>query len=105
MRSISCHSYNSLHKLSRTSDGYHCCELPAAQRQGEGPLRKYGSGMVAFSDCLGVFGGFGEPQGPTQPGSFITSSWSSEGWTNEFHVYHLKTGLVCHTSNFHIMDI
>ena len=92
MRFISCHSYNSLHKLSRTSDGYHCCELPAAQREGEGPMRKYGSGMVAFSNYLGVFGGFGEPQGPTQPGSFITHSFVSGGWTNEFHIYHLKEG-------------
>ena len=61
-------------------------------------MKKEGSGMAAFSDCLGVFGGFGTPQGPTQPGSFIKSSGSSEGWTNEFHVYHLKTGLVFRTS-------
>ena len=102
MRSISCHSYNSLHKLTLTSDGYHCCELPAVQRQGEGPMRKEGSGMVAFGDCLGVFGGFGEPHGPTQPGSFI-KYYGSVGWTNEFHVYHLKEGkvnLVCRTSLF-----
>ena len=89
MRFISC---NSLHKLSRTSDGYHCCELPAAQREGECPMRKESSGMVAFGKCLGVFGGYGEPQGPTQPGSFIKHSLLSGGWTNEFHVYHLKTG-------------
>ena len=55
-------------------------------------MRKSSSGMVAFGDRLGVFGGFGEPQGPTQPGSFIKLRWSSEGWTNEFHVYHLKEG-------------
>ena len=91
MRSISCYSYNSLHKLSRTSDGYHCCELPAALREGEGPMKKRGSGMVAFCNYLGVFGGYGEPHGPTKPGSFIKSVGSA-GWTNEFHVYHLKEG-------------
>ena len=55
-------------------------------------MRKQGSGMVAFGDCLGVFGGYGEPQGPTQPGSFIKQIeyYGSIGWTNEFHVYHLK---------------
>ena len=56
-------------------------------------MRKSSSGMVAFGDRLGVFGGFGEPQGPTQPGSFIKLSGSASfGWTNEFHVYHLKEG-------------
>ena len=55
-------------------------------------MRKSGSGMVALGDYLGVFGGYGEPQGPTQPGSFIKSRWSSNGWTNEFHIYHLKEG-------------
>ena len=55
-------------------------------------MRKQGSGMVVFRDCLGVFGGFGEPQGPTQPGSFMKSSYISNGWTNEFHVYHLREG-------------
>ena len=56
-------------------------------------MRKTGSGMVAFGDCLGVFGGFGEPQGPTQPGAFIKLSGSASfGWTNEFHVYHLNEG-------------
>ena len=54
-------------------------------------MRKYGSGMVAFSDYLGVFGGYGEPQGLTQPGSFI-KDYGNDGWTNEFHVYHLKEG-------------
>ena len=47
--------------------------------------------MVAFGSYLGVFGGYGKPQGPTQPGSFINSIFS-EGWTNEFHIYHLKEG-------------
>ena len=55
-------------------------------------MKKSGSGMVAFGDCLGVFGGYGEHQGPTQPGSFIKHNGISFGWTNEFHVYHLKEG-------------
>ena len=78
--------------LSRTSDGYHCCELPVAQREGDCPMKKRGSGMVAFGNYLGVFGGYGKPQGPTQPGSFIKSIKGSGGWTNEFHIYHLKEG-------------
>lgn len=59
-----------------------------------GPMRKGGCGMVAYSDQLVLFGGYGIPSGPTQPGSeFVKSKYSdSGGWTNELHVFDLKEG-------------
>ena len=59
-------------------------------------MAKDGAGMVAFSDNLAVFGGYGIPHGPTQPGSsFIgdTGYTDGGGWTNELHVYNLKDGM------------
>ena len=59
------------------------------------PMPKFGCGMVAFGDSLGVFGGHGIPRGPTQPGSFIknTNNTDGSGWTNEFHLYNLTDGM------------
>ena len=59
------------------------------------PMPKFGSGMVAFGDSLGVFGGHGIPRGPTQPGSFIkdTNYTDGRGWTNEFHIYNFTDGM------------
>ena len=36
-------------------------------------------GMIAFGDCLGVFGGYGIPREPTQPGSFIKNNNYTDG--------------------------
>ena len=58
-------------------------------------MPKIRAGLVAFGDKLGLFGGYGLPSGPTQPGSsFIKNKRFSDvdGWTNEFHVYNLKEG-------------
>ena len=56
-------------------------------------MPKYGSGMIAFGNSLVVFGGYGEPQGPTKPQSFIKSTAKTGGgWTNEFHIYNLLEG-------------
>ena len=57
-------------------------------------MPKRGCGMISFGDSLGVFGGYGIPRGPTEPQSFIndTGSTDGRGWTNEFHIYHLKEG-------------
>ena len=59
------------------------------------PMPKAGCGMILFGDNLGVFGGYGLPRGPTEPRSFIkdTRFADGRGWTNEFHVYHLKEGV------------
>ena len=58
------------------------------------PMPKYGCGMVAFGNGLGVFGGYGVPRGPTEPQSFIknTRFTDGRGWTNEFHIYNLSQG-------------
>ena len=55
-------------------------------------MPKIGCGMISFGDSLGVFGGYGLPRGPTEPQSFIKST-DGRGWTNEFHIYHLKEGV------------
>lgn len=59
-----------------------------------GPTRKGRCGMVAYSDKLVLFGGYGVPSGPTQQGAeFIEdSNYPSRGWTNEQHIFHLKDG-------------
>ena len=62
----------------------------------EGPMGKSGCQMVSYEgDKLALFGGFGIPTGPTQPGSrFIKSITLTDGsgWNNEFHLFHLKEG-------------
>jgi N-acetylneuraminic acid mutarotase len=64
-----------------------------------GPMmRKRGSGMVIYDNKLVLFGGFGCPTGPTQPGAeFVKSDLydaknTSIGWTNELHTFNLKEG-------------
>ena len=50
------------------------------QLSGAGPSRKTGCGMVTFGKTLVLFGGWGSPSGPTQPGS----QWDGR-CTNELH--------------------
>ena len=60
-----------------------------------GPMRKQGCGMVAHDSKLVLFGGYGIPSGPTQPGAeFIKDSrfTGGAGWTNEVHTFDLKEG-------------
>ncbi len=48
-----------------------------------------------LEDQLILFGGYGYPSGPTQPGAeFIKSTKYTDGsgWTNELHSYSLKEG-------------
>ena len=65
-----------------------CPELAA-----NAPMKKVGAGMVFFGDGkLALFGGYGVPTGPAQPGSsFVRNDSSNDGsgWTNEFHVFDL----------------
>ena len=70
------------------------CQLSPPNAEGA-PMPKYGCGMISFGDNLGVFGGYGIPRGPTEPQSFIknTRFTDGRGWTNEFHIYHLKEGV------------
>ena len=65
------------------------------QLSSAGPTRKDECGMVAHDNKLVLFGGYGSPSGPTQPGAeFIKSSRFTDGrgWTNEVHTFDLKEG-------------
>ena len=78
--------HDSLHQLN--IDSLEWTQLPS------GPMRKAGCGMVSYEDQLILFGGYGVPSGPTQPGAEFMSNKRTDGrgWTNELHSYHLKEG-------------
>ena len=82
--------YNALHVLKRAAQWIELC--PQNDRA-ESPMAKDGAGMVAFGNNLAVFGGYGLPHGPTQPGSSFIKHAGDRGWTNEFHIYNLEDGM------------
>ena len=71
-----------------------CWSQVSPQNAGGAPMPKWGCGMIAFGNGLGVLGGYGVPRGPTEPQSFIknTRYTDGRGWTNEFHIYNLSQG-------------
>ena len=65
------------------------------QLSSSGPMRKAECGMVVYGSKLVLFGGYGFPSGPTQPGAeFVKNSKYSDGrgWTNELHTFDLIKG-------------
>ena len=86
--------YNSLHRLDTTTLEWR--ELQPLN-QADGPMRKHGCGMVSFlQDQLAVFGGYGIPTGPTQPGAIFTKDTrytEGWGWSNELHVFNITEGM------------
>ena len=86
--------YNSLHRLDTTTLEWREL-LPV--NQDDGPMRKSWCGMVSFlQDQLAVFGGYGIPTGPTQPGAMFTKDTNStdgSGWSNELHVFNITEGM------------
>ena len=80
---------NTLYVLKRAAQWVELC--PQNDRA-ESPMAKSGAGMVALGNNLAVFGGFGIPHGPTQPGSSFIKGVGNRGWTNEFHIYNLEDG-------------
>ena len=84
--------FNRLHRLDTKT--WRWCQLSPQNAEGA-PMPKFACGMISFGECLGVFGGYGLPRGPTEPQSFIkdTRATDGSGWTNEFHIYHLKEGV------------
>ena len=69
------------------------------QLSSAGPMKKYGCGMVAYGNKLVLFGGYGIPSGPTQPGAeFVkdTKFTDGAGWTNELHSFDLEKGVFVH---------
>ena len=72
------------------------------QLSSSGPMRKVTCGMVPHDSKLVLFGGYGIPSGPTQPGAeFIKDSkfTGGTGWTNEVHTFDLKEGEGVSTSH------
>ena len=70
-----------------------CWSQVSPQNADGAPMPKTACGMIAFRNSLVVCGGFGVPQGPTEPQSFIkNTSYAAGGWTNEFHVYNFPEG-------------
>ena len=60
-----------------------------------GPMKKQNCGMIAYGNSLLLFGGFGIPSCPTQPGSeFVLNDNNDDGrgWTNELHCFDLREG-------------
>ena len=85
---------DSLHRLDTQT--YHWYKLSPRNAKEESPMAKFGAGMIACGDNLALFGGYGVPRGPTQPGSsFIkhAKSVDGSGCSNEFHIYHIKEGM------------
>ncbi len=62
----------------------------------EGPMRKFGCQMVVFEGKLVLFGGYGIPSHPMQPGaSFLNNPGCSggRGCSNELHVIQPSEGM------------
>ena len=81
--------HDSLYQLNTKS-------LKWQQLSPAGPMKKDGCRMVAYKNQLVLFGGYGIPSGPTQPGAeFVrdTSYTDGRGWTNELHSYDPETGV------------
>ena len=86
--------YNSLHGLDPTTLEWR--EIQPLN-QADGPMRKAWCGMVSFlQDKLAVFGGYGIPTGPTQPGAMFTKNTDftdGSGWSNKLHVFNITEGM------------
>ena len=80
--------FNTVHRLDTKT---WCWSRVSPQNADGAPMPKEGCAMIAFRNSLVVFGGYGAPQGPTEPQSFIQSA-GGRGWTNEFHIYNLSEG-------------
>ena len=81
--------FNTLHRLdTKTWSWYQV----SPQNEDGAPTPKSGCGMISFRDGLGVFGGHGMPQGPTEHQSFLKDYRFTDGrgWTNEFHICNLN---------------
>ena len=83
--------FNTVHRLDTKT---WCWSQVSPQNADGAPMLKGGCGMIAFRNSLLVFGGYGTPQGPTEPQSFIkdTRFTDGRGWTNEFHIYNIPEG-------------
>ena len=86
------HFFNTLHRLDTEKLWW---SQVSPQNANGAPMPKWACRIIAFGNCLGVFGGHGVPRGPTEPQSFTIKNRGSAdgiGWTNEFHIYSLSEG-------------
>ena len=94
--------HNSLHQLDTSSATLKWTQLTTPDSS-SGPMKKIACGMVSYYSCLVLFGGYGYPCGPTQPGAeFIRNAEMTDGrgWSNELHVFDLTEGeAVCITAS------
>ena len=83
--------FNTLHRLDTKT--WRWCQLSPMNAEGA-PMPMASGGMMRFRDNLVVFSGYGMPRGPTESRLFVrdTRCTDGSGWTNEFHIYHLKEG-------------
>ena len=66
-----------------------------SQLSSDGPMKKHGCRMITYDCKILLFGGYGVPSGPIQPGAeFVKDTIASDGsgWTNEVHIFDLKEG-------------
>ena len=88
-------SENYFNTVRRLDTKTWCWSQVSSQNANGAPMPKYGCGMIAFRNSLVVFGGYGRPQGPTEPQSFVKDTGftgGGRGWTNEFRIYSLSEG-------------
>ena len=87
-----CH--NSLHQLDTSSATLNWIQLSTPDTS-SGPMKKSNCGIIAYGSRLVVFGGYGSPCGPTQPGAeFVKNDdyTDGRGWSNELHVFDVMEG-------------
>ena len=68
--------FNTLHKLDTKT--WRWCQLSPQNAEGA-PLPKLGCGITSFEDSLVVFGGYGIPRGPEEPGTFMENTSFTDG--------------------------
>ena len=93
---------NSLHQLDTQS--WTWSDLKS------GPMRKFACRMIAFDRKLLLFGGYGIPSAPTQPGAKFIKDSNDTDVTNELHLFDLKEGegvlhcaMTILLSNYHVL--
>ena len=80
--------FGSLHMLDTQSFRWR----QLAQHSSGGPMLKSSCGIVCYKNHLILFGGFGQPNHPIQPGSECVRRGNSGSWTNELHSFDLIKG-------------
>lgn len=77
---------SSLHQLDTRSWAW-------KQLSSDGPMKKAECGMINYGSKLVLFGGYGLPSSPSQPG-FIHNLKATDGsgWTNDLHVFDKNEG-------------